>query len=69
VSFGVGVEGTDYELVAELRRILSMDGNLTATGSIAATGRGGVVAGIAFGVIRGVAPPAAVIAVGVKPIK
>jgi hypothetical protein len=68
VSFGLSVEGPDVELVQDLRKILSLDGNLTATSSIVAPKRG-FSATIGFGVTSGGQPPAATILVGVKPIK
>jgi hypothetical protein len=68
VSFGLSVEGPDGELVQELRKILSLDGNLIASSSIVAPNPG-FSATIAFGVTSGGTPPAATVMVGVKPIK
>lgn len=70
VVLGVSVEGPDKALVAELKRILSMDGNLTAVSSIT-TGAAnlGFSTSTSFGVISGGQPPAAIIVVGAKPIK
>jgi hypothetical protein len=68
VMFGVSVDGQDEPLVTELRKILSMDGNLTSAGSFVSTGRQGVSMSVGFGVIAG-PPPAATITVSVKPIK
>ena len=68
VMFGVSVDGQDEPLVTELRKILSMDRNLTAAGSFVSTGRQGVSMSVGFGVIAG-PPPAAKITVGVRPIK
>ena len=42
VTFGVLVEGTDRNLVDELKRILSMDGHLAETSSLTPPNRGGV---------------------------
>jgi len=68
VIFGVSVEGPDEALVAELKRILSIDGNLLAVSYIASPNRG-FSASVSFGVISGGVPPAATIIVGAKPIK
>lgn len=68
VIFGVSVEGPDGALVAELKKILSMDGNLMAVSSITSPNRG-FSASVSFGVISGGVPPAAIIIVGAKPIK
>ncbi len=68
VSFGLSLEGPDGELVQELRKILSLDGNLMATSSIVAPKRG-FSATVAFGTSFGGTPPAATVIVGVKPTK
>lgn len=68
VMFGVSVDGPNGSLVTELRKILSMEGKLTASGFFVSTGRQGVSMSVGFGVIEG-PPPAATITVGVKPIK
>ncbi|MFZ0737873.1 MAG: hypothetical protein WBL70_05355 [Candidatus Acidiferrales bacterium] len=69
VMFGVSVEGSDAALVAELRRILSLDGNLMAISSLAIPSRRGFSAKVSVGTITGNTPPSATIAIGAKPIK
>jgi hypothetical protein len=68
VSFGISVEGPDTLLVGELKKILSMDGNLMADSSIHLPNRG-FSAQVSFGTVSGGTPPGATITVGVKPIK
>jgi hypothetical protein len=69
IVFGVSVEGTNKELVGELKRILSMNGDLTATSSIASPNRSGFSPSVTFGEFRSSIPAEAVITVGPKPIK
>jgi hypothetical protein len=64
----ISVDGPDKALVDELRRILSMDGNLMADASIHLPTRG-FSTHVSFGTITESVPPGAVITVGVKPIK
>jgi hypothetical protein len=66
VSFGISVSGPDTELVKELERILSLDGNLTASSVVA--WKSGFSTSVSFGQVRSATPPVAVITVGVKPI-
>jgi hypothetical protein len=68
VAFGVSVEGTDEELVKDLKRILSLDGNLTVTSSLPSF-PSGVLASSQSGVIHRFPPPVATVIVGPKPIK
>ena len=68
VSFGISVEGPDTLLVGELKKILSMDGNLMADSSIHLPNRG-FSAQVSFGTVFGGTPPGATITVGVKPIR
>ena len=68
VSFGVLVEGSDKELVSELKRILSLDGNLTKGAEVSPLVNRGFSATVQFGVVGG-NPAAATITVGLKPIK
>lgn len=69
VTFGVSIEGTNTELVAELKRILAMDGHLTETSSIPFPDRGGISFGVRTGLITSGTPPVAIVTVGPKPIK
>jgi hypothetical protein len=69
VSFGLSIDGPDKAVVQELRRIFSLDGDLTKGSSISSTSRGGFSAQVSFGTISNSIPPAATITVGVKPIK
>lgn len=69
VSFGVAVDGPDKELVTELKQVLSLDGNLTATSSFSSPSRAGFSAGVSFGQVRNATAPAAIITIGAKPIK
>jgi hypothetical protein len=68
ISFGISVDGSNGKLVNELKRILSLDGNLATTSSLSLRGRGGISMSVAFGGISGGPAPDAVITVGVKPI-
>jgi hypothetical protein len=69
ISFGVSVVGSDNDLAEELKRILSMDGNLTRTSSSKSPNRAGVFTSATFGEIRVGTPSAATVMVGWKPIK
>jgi hypothetical protein len=66
VIFGVSVEGADADLVADLKKLLSLDGSLMAVSPIPTENRGSISMG-AVSTPR--VTPAATITVGAKPIK
>ena len=66
LMFGVQVEGTDQKLISELKRVLSLDGELTSTSSVSA--HSGFSATVAFGGVSRSRPAAAIIIVGAKPL-
>jgi hypothetical protein len=69
VTFGVSIDGTNKDLVWELKKILSEDGNLMMASSIALPNRPGFSARVTVGESRSMMPLEAVITVGPKPIK
>jgi hypothetical protein len=67
ISFGVSVEGPDSDLVHELSKILA-DLKAPASSGLSLPNRG-FSARVSFGHVSWPTPPAAIIIVGVKPIK
>jgi len=66
VLFGVSVDGPNASLVSDLRKALSMDGNLMAASTAPLPNRASISLGL---ITRPASPPAAIVTVGAKPIK